>query len=51
MRRGDWQLVCNFAAQAATVPSEGGEVVLATHEARIVDGHVELPSLAGAVMK
>jgi maltooligosyltrehalose trehalohydrolase len=51
VRRGDFQLVCNFADRPARVPCADGEVQLATHgEPRVSDGHVELGPLAGALI-
>ena len=49
--RGDLQLACNFSGHAERVPVRGQEVVLATHEADLADGHVTLPALAGALVR
>ncbi|MDP9401180.1 MAG: malto-oligosyltrehalose trehalohydrolase [Actinomycetota bacterium] len=51
VRRGGFELVANLAREAASVPAAGGEVVLATHEARFEGGAVRLPALAGALMR
>ncbi len=52
VRRGDWDILCNFAAGQRLVPCEGAEVVLATHPpVRLGDGGVRLSALAGAVVR
>ncbi len=52
VRRGDWQILCNFAAGEQLVPCEGAEVVLATHPpARMAEGGVRLGALAGALVR
>jgi maltooligosyltrehalose trehalohydrolase len=51
VRRGPFQLVCNFADRAARVPCADGEVQLATHgEPRVTDGQIELEPFAGALI-
>jgi maltooligosyltrehalose trehalohydrolase len=51
VRRGGFELVCNFAEGPASVPCEGGELRLATDPgARLTDGHVDLAAFAGAVV-
>jgi maltooligosyltrehalose trehalohydrolase len=52
VRRGQWQLLCNFAEAETLVPCAAGQVVLATHPAAQPerDG-VRLPALAGALMR
>src|SRR5919197_1468651 len=51
VRRGSFELVCNFADQPARVPCSDGEVELATHgEPRVQDGHIELQPFAGALI-
>jgi maltooligosyltrehalose trehalohydrolase len=52
VRRGDHVMACNFARERAVVPLDGGaDVLLCTHEAKLVDGGVELPALAGALIR
>ncbi|HWF25617.1 MAG TPA: malto-oligosyltrehalose trehalohydrolase [Solirubrobacteraceae bacterium] len=52
VRRGDYELVCNFAPSRARMPCSGAVVRLATHaEAAIVDGAVELPAVSGALVR
>ena len=52
VRRGEWHILCNFAAGERLVPCEGAEVVLATHPpAPLADGGVRLAALAGAVVR
>jgi maltooligosyltrehalose trehalohydrolase len=50
VRRGAFELACNFATRPRTVPVEGREVVLATHRAELADGGVRLPARAGALI-
>jgi hypothetical protein len=52
VRRGQFELACNFAAEPAGVRVEGDALVLATHEGvALRDGLVELPALAGALVR
>jgi maltooligosyltrehalose trehalohydrolase len=52
IRRGPFELVCNFAAQPRAVPCAGAGVELATHgEPRISDGRIELEPLSGALTR
>jgi maltooligosyltrehalose trehalohydrolase len=53
VRRGGSELACNFRSDAlARVPCRGATVRLATHPGTgIRDGHVELPPLAGALLR
>jgi maltooligosyltrehalose trehalohydrolase len=51
VRRGAFELVCNFSSEPRRVPCDGRSVVLATHrEPLVVDGHVELEPLSGALI-
>jgi maltooligosyltrehalose trehalohydrolase len=51
VRRGAFELACNFAARARTVPVEGGAIALATHSAaELGHGGVRLPARAGALI-
>jgi maltooligosyltrehalose trehalohydrolase len=51
VRRGDFELICNFADRASRVPCPDGRIELATHgEPRIGDGHIELEPFAGALI-
>jgi maltooligosyltrehalose trehalohydrolase len=50
VRRGAFELACNFAARARTVPVEGRSVALATHDAQLAGGGVRLPARAGALI-
>jgi maltooligosyltrehalose trehalohydrolase len=50
VRRGRFELACNFAARPRTVPVEGRTVALATHELQLGTGSVRLPSRAGALI-
>jgi maltooligosyltrehalose trehalohydrolase len=51
VRRGEFELVCNFASEGAQVPCSGARVVLATGGEPVVqDGHVELAALSGALV-
>jgi maltooligosyltrehalose trehalohydrolase len=52
VRRGDFELACNFSDDVARVPCSGTHVRLATHgDPRTGDGHVELAPLAGALIQ
>jgi maltooligosyltrehalose trehalohydrolase len=50
VRRGAFELACNFAPGARTVPVEGRAVALATHDAKLAGGGVRLPARAGALI-
>jgi maltooligosyltrehalose trehalohydrolase len=50
VRRGAFELACNFAARARTVPVGGHKVVLSTHKAELAVGGVRLPARAGALI-
>jgi maltooligosyltrehalose trehalohydrolase len=51
VRRGSFELVCNFADRPARVPCSDGEVQLATHgEPEVRDGQVGLEAFAGALI-
>jgi maltooligosyltrehalose trehalohydrolase len=52
VRRGAHVLACNFSGGERRVPADGaGEVVLATHDARVDGGDVVLPARAGALLR
>jgi len=51
VRRGEWQLVCSFAAQPALVPCVASELRLATGDAQLADGGVRLGALSGALVR
>ena len=50
VRRGAFELACNFAPRARTVPVDGRAVALATHAAELGHGGVRLPARAGALI-
>jgi maltooligosyltrehalose trehalohydrolase len=51
VRRGAFELACNFAARVRSVPVEGRTIALATHEAaQLGHGDVRLPPRAGALI-
>jgi maltooligosyltrehalose trehalohydrolase len=50
VRRGAFELACNFAAGARTVPVEGRAVTVATHSAKLSGSGVRLPARAGALI-
>jgi maltooligosyltrehalose trehalohydrolase len=51
VRRGGFELVCNFARERARLACSGTTVELATHGSpSVTDGHVELEPLAGALV-
>jgi maltooligosyltrehalose trehalohydrolase len=53
VRRGEFELVCNFAAERASVPCGAAvEIVLATHDGtELSGGQVELAGLSGALIR
>src|SRR3954463_7090719 len=51
LRRGDFELVCNFAPDEAQVLVDGTEVVVGSHSGRIQDGKITLEPLAGALLR
>jgi maltooligosyltrehalose trehalohydrolase len=52
LRRGAFELACNFGAGAVDVPCEGTIVELATEaEAQLGDGVVKLPAMSGALIR
>jgi maltooligosyltrehalose trehalohydrolase len=53
VRRGDYELACNFCDRPARVPCSGAVVRVATHssEVVVVEGAVELPALSGALVR
>ncbi len=51
-KRGEYEVVCNFSTRPVLVPVEASEVELATHAGiAVTDGSVELPPLAGALIR
>jgi maltooligosyltrehalose trehalohydrolase len=50
VRRGGHELACNFSGHERRVPVAGSEVVVATHDVRLTDGHAVLPAYAGALI-
>jgi maltooligosyltrehalose trehalohydrolase len=51
VRRGAFELACNFASRVRTVPVEGRSIALATHDAvQLARGGVRLPARAGALI-
>jgi maltooligosyltrehalose trehalohydrolase len=52
VRRGTFELICNFAPRAATVRCDGEAVELRTHPGvSLLDGSLELPPLSGALIR
>jgi maltooligosyltrehalose trehalohydrolase len=52
VRRGPFEMACNFGGLPARVEVEGRELVLATGGGvRLRDGHAELPPLSGALVR
>ena len=50
--RGDHELAMNFSRQERSVPVDGDDIVLATHDGtRVEDGFAVLPPLAGALVR
>ena len=51
VRRGRFELVCNFARMPGRIPCEGDTVVVGTHaDLSVQDGYVELASMSGALI-
>jgi maltooligosyltrehalose trehalohydrolase len=51
VKRGPFELVCNFARDSARLRCEGGSVRIATHaDTSVRDGHVELGPLGAALI-
>ena len=51
MRRGPYELVCNFSERTSHVPCDGSKARLATHGAPFVqDGQIELEPFSGALV-
>ena len=52
VRRGPFELVCNFASDVRGIPCSGGHVELATHgDPQVTDGQVTLEPLSGALIR
>jgi maltooligosyltrehalose trehalohydrolase len=53
VRRGPYELVCNFARESQSVPCEGTSVELSTHDRAVAvgSGAIELPALSGALVR
>jgi maltooligosyltrehalose trehalohydrolase len=51
-RRGEYEVVCNFAAQGVRLTCEGGGVLIATHDGVQLSGReIALPPLSGALVR
>jgi maltooligosyltrehalose trehalohydrolase len=51
MRRGRYEVICNFASERRRVPCAGASVELATHgDPAVVNGAVELEPMSGALV-
>ncbi len=51
VRRGGFEILCNFADQARVVPCGGTSVELSTHQPpALSDGHAELAPMSGALI-
>jgi maltooligosyltrehalose trehalohydrolase len=52
LRRGEFELVCNFGPGVSRIPCEGTTIELCTHETSPPDaGRIELPPLSGALLR
>lgn len=52
VRRGPFEILCNFADEPRQVPCEGTSVQLSTHEPpQPSDGRAELPPMSGALVR
>jgi maltooligosyltrehalose trehalohydrolase len=50
VRRGGFDMVCNFASEPRQVPCAGSNVALATASAELGEGYVTLAPLSGALI-
>jgi maltooligosyltrehalose trehalohydrolase len=53
LRRGEFEMICNFASRSQPVPCAGASVVLATHDEpapAVRDAAVELEPMSGALV-
>jgi maltooligosyltrehalose trehalohydrolase len=51
VRRGEFELVCNFSDQPRRIPVRGSQVVASTHPARVEDRAAHLEALSGALLR
>ncbi|MDQ6778123.1 MAG: malto-oligosyltrehalose trehalohydrolase [Actinomycetota bacterium] len=52
VKRGEFELVCNFSQESARVPCQGSRVRLSTQaDPRVADGHVEVAAMSGALLR
>jgi maltooligosyltrehalose trehalohydrolase len=51
VRRGEAEILCNFADRPVRVACSGTRVAIGTHAGRVEDGAIELEPLAGALVK
>jgi maltooligosyltrehalose trehalohydrolase len=52
VRRGPYELVCNFSAEVLDLPSDAGKLELATaDEAHLAEGYLRLPPMSGALIR
>ncbi len=52
VRRGAFEMICNFASERRRVPCQGTSVVLCTHDSPDLTGsEIELDALAGALIR
>jgi maltooligosyltrehalose trehalohydrolase len=52
VRRGPYELVCNFGSGAVRLPSTGGTIELAAGaEGQLADGILSLPAMSGALIR
>lgn len=51
-RRGEYEVICNFAADTATQPCEGETMLIATDNAtELTAGQITLPPMSGALVR
>ena len=51
LTRGGFELICNFSAATLTLPCGASAIRIATSEATLRDGSIELPALSGALVR
>jgi maltooligosyltrehalose trehalohydrolase len=51
LRRGEHEMICNFARQTTTIPTDATELLLATDAASLEAGALSVPALSGALLR
>ena len=51
VRRGPYELVCNFGSGSVRLPCRGGAVELSAGDGQIANGYLTLPAMSGALIR